>query len=70
MMKSIILYAPWGFTLGLSTFVYILFKDGLSLCDRLSQGYDCTHDCYFTVELLLQRFLCNFIDVFLSRGEI
>lgn len=36
--------------------------DGLTLCEQLLEGYDCTHG-YVTFELLLLGFLCCFIDI-------
>ncbi len=36
--------------------------DGLTLCEQLLEGYDCTH-CYVTFEVLSLRFLCRFIDI-------
>ncbi len=36
--------------------------DGLTLCEQLLEGYDCTHS-YVTFELLSLRFLCHFIDI-------
>ncbi len=36
--------------------------DGLTLCEQLSWGYNCTH-CHAIFILLLWRILCNFLDM-------
>jgi hypothetical protein len=35
----------------------------LTLCDQLSQGYNCTC-CHVTFEVLLWRFLCYNLDIY------
>jgi hypothetical protein len=37
-------------------------EEHLTLCDWLSEGYNCTH-CHVTFKLVLCRLLCNFMDV-------